>query len=147
MTVADVSIATGLAMSSVYAARHQGKLMAKQTNNGRILFSQDDVNLWRGKVHNFTWRHPEALPGEVLPAGGYNNYRTLKIKKGMEKHVNMGHWTDFDFCIKWEAYKDIDEGVSKKGLYYTMIEKAETLIDALETIDKNRLPNNNVLKN
>ena len=107
MTVADVSIATGLAMSSVYAARHQGKLMSRQTNN---------------------------------------NYRTLKIKKGINKHVNMGHWTDFDFCIKWEAYKDIDAGRSKTGLRVTMTEKAEKLFDALETLDKNQLPNNNVLK-
>ena len=146
MTVADVSIATGLAQSSVYAARHQGKVMSRQANNGRILFSQDDVNLWRDKVHNFTWRHPEALPGEGLPAGGYNNYRTLKIKKGIDKHVNMGHWTDFDFCIKWEAYKDIDAGRSKRDLRDTMTEKAEKLFDALETLDKNQLPNNNVLK-
>jgi len=147
MTVADVSIATGLAMSSVYAARHQGKLMSRQTNNGRILFSQDDVNLWRDKVHNFTWRHQlEQEPIVFLPSDGYNNYRTLKIKKGINKHVNMGHWTDFDFCIKWEAYKDIDAGRSKTGLRVTMTEKAEKLFDALETLDKNQLPNNNVLK-
>jgi hypothetical protein len=140
MTVADVSIATGLRESSVYAARHQGKLMAKQAHNGRIFFAEEDVKLWRDNTN--VWQYdPEALP-----CGGYNNYRTLKIKQGIHRHVNMGHWTDFDFCIKWEAYKDIDEGVSKKSLHDTMVEKAETLIDALETIDKNRLPNNNVLK-
>ena len=147
LTVADVSISTGLSKSTVYSARHLGKLMADTTNNGGLLFSQDDVNLWRDKVHNFTWRHQlEQEPLVSLPSDGYNNYRTLKIKKGIDKHVNMGHWTDFDFCIKWEAYKDIDAGRSKRGLRDTMTEKAEKLFDALETLDKNQLPNNNVLK-
>ena len=147
LTVADVSISTGLSKSTVYSARHLGKLMADTTNNGGLLFSQDDVNLWRDKVHNFTWRHQlEQEPLVSLPSDGYNNYRTLKIKKGIDKHVNIGHWTDFDFCIKWEAYKDIDAGRSKRGLRVTMTEKAEKLFDALETLDKNKLPNNNVLK-
>ena len=86
------------------------------------------------------------LPMCTPCVGGYNNYRTQEIAKGIAKHVEFGHWLDFDIAIKWIAYDDINEGRSNKNLRGTMTDKAQELLGALDTIDKNELPNNNILR-
>ena len=86
------------------------------------------------------------LPMCTPCVGGYNNYRTKEIAKGIAKHVEFGHWLDFDIAIKWIAYDDINEGRSNKNLRETMTDKAQELLGAMDTIDKSVLPNNNILR-
>ena len=86
------------------------------------------------------------LPMCTPCVGGYNNYRTREIAEGIAKHVEIGHWLDFDIAIKWIAYEDIEEKRSNKNLRATMTTRAEELLRALDTIDKNELPNNNILR-
>lgn len=145
MTVAEVSATTGLTTNSVYLARQQGKLPAAKTN-GRIYFAKEDVDQWRDNTRPYSRSTTKLIPMTIPQGGGYNNYRTQEIAEGIAKHVEIGHWLDFDIAIKWIAYDDINEGRSNKNLRGTMTDKAQELLGALDTIDKNELPNNNILR-
>ena len=145
MTVAEVSATTGLTTNSVYLARQQGKLPAAKAN-GRIYFAKEDVDQWRDNTRPYSRSTTKLIPMTIPQGGGYNNYRTQEIAEGIAKHVEIGHWLDFDIAIKWIAYDDINEGRSNKNLRGTMTDKAQELLGALDTIDKNELPNNNILR-
>jgi excisionase family DNA binding protein len=144
MTVAEVSVTTGLSTNSVYAARQQGKLPASKTA-GRIYFAKEDVDEWRDNTRPYSRSTIKLIPMSIPQGGGYNNYRTREISDLIAKHVRIGHWTDFGFAIKLAAQDELERD-NRQTLRDAMTAKAEELLRALDTIDKNKLPSNNILR-
>ncbi|MEK9770267.1 MAG: helix-turn-helix domain-containing protein [Betaproteobacteria bacterium] len=142
MTVAEVSAATNLTTNSVYLARQQGKLPAAKAN-GRIYFAKEDVDKWRDNTRPYS-RSTKLIPMTIPQGGGYNNYRTREISELIAKHVRVGHWTDFGFAIKLAAQDELGHD-NRQTLRDAMTTKAQELLRALDTIDKNELPSNNIL--
>ncbi|MEK9770327.1 MAG: helix-turn-helix domain-containing protein [Betaproteobacteria bacterium] len=145
LTVSDVSATTGLTTNSVYLARQQGKLPAAKAN-GRIYFAKEDVDKWRDNTRPYS-RSTKLIPMTIPQGGGYNNYRTREISELIAKHVRIGHWTDFGFAIKLAAQDELYEKGhdNRQTLRDAMTTKAQELLRALDTIDKNQLPSNNIL--
>ena len=146
MTVAEVSASTGLTTNSVYAARQQGKLPAAKAY-GRIYFAKEDVDEWRDNTRPYSRSTIKLIPMSIPQGGGYNNYRTREISELIAKHVRIGHWTDFGFAIKLAAQDELyEKGYdNRQTLRDAMTVKAQELLRALDTIDKNELPSNNIL--
>jgi predicted DNA-binding transcriptional regulator AlpA len=146
MTVAEVSATTGLTTNSVYLARQQGKLPAAKSN-GRIYFAKEDVDEWRDNTRPYSRSTTKLIPMSIPQGGGYNNYRTREISELIAKHVRIGHWTDFGFAIKLAAQDELyEKGYdNRQTLRDAMTTKAQELLRALDTIDKNQLPSNNIL--